>query len=153
VHDSAKHQNAKDRYKQIVAVHLVLQRDAQILFQLRKNTGYEDGSYSLPGGHVEADETAIVALQREMQEELCIEFNPADVEFAHVSHRKGDDHERIDFFFIVKKWRGEVTNGEPNKCDGFVWATRKTVPGKLVDYIKNALEHIEADKPYSQFAW
>ena len=111
----------KDRYKQIVAVHLVLQQDEKILFQLRKNTGYEDGSYSLPGGHVEANETAISALQREMQEELCIAFDAADVRFAHVSHRNGDDHERIDFFFTVKKWRGEVTNGKPDKCEGFAW--------------------------------
>lgn len=45
---------SKDRYKQIVAVHLILQQDDKILFQLRKNTGYGDGLYSLPGGHVEA---------------------------------------------------------------------------------------------------
>ncbi|MDA1079436.1 MAG: NUDIX domain-containing protein [bacterium] len=144
---------SKDRYKQIVAVHLILQQDDKILFQVRKNTGYEDGSYSLPGGHVEANETVIAALQREMREELCIEFAADDAEFAHVSHRKGDDHERIDFFFTVRKWQGEVTNGEPNKCESLDWATRDTVPGKVVEYIANAVTHIAAGKQYSQFWW
>ncbi|NCN28696.1 MAG: NUDIX hydrolase [Candidatus Pacebacteria bacterium CG10_big_fil_rev_8_21_14_0_10_44_54] len=143
----------KNRYKQIVAVHLILRQNEKILFQLRKNTGYGDGSYSLPGGHVEAQETAITALQREMQEELCIEFDEKDISLAHVSHRNGNDHERIDFFFSTKKWRGEVTNGEPDKCDGFCWATSDSVPGNLVDYIASALKYVEAGEVYSQFGW
>ncbi len=143
----------KDRYKQIVAVHLILQQDDKILFQLRKNTGYGDGLYSLPGGHVEANETAVSALQREMREELCIDFDAEDVAFAHVLHRNGNDHERIDFFFTVQKWRGEVINGEPDKCGGLDWATRQTIPAKLVDYVEYALKEIEAKQQYSQFGW
>ncbi|OGJ22435.1 MAG: hypothetical protein A3J60_00370 [Candidatus Pacebacteria bacterium RIFCSPHIGHO2_02_FULL_46_9] len=144
---------AKNRFKQIVAVHLILEQAGTVLLQLRKNTGYEDGLYSLPGGHVEKNETAIAALQREMREELGIVFELSDVNFAHVMHRKGNDHERIDFFFRVKTWQGEITNGEPEKCGGFVWATSKTVPGRLVGYITSVLEQIEAGKLYSQFGW
>jgi len=144
---------SKNRFKQIVAVHLILKQAGEILFQLRKNTGYEDGSYSLPGGHVEAKETAIAALQREMQEELAITFDFADIVFSHVMHRNGDDHERIDFFFSVQKWQGEVTNAEPEKCGGLVWTTRETAPGRVVPYIDAALEQIVHNSKHSQFGW
>lgn len=153
---------SKDRFKQIVAVHLVLKQKGKILLQLRQNTGYEDGSYSLPGGHVEQGETAIAALQREMKEELCIEFDSSDAVFAHVMHRKGDDHERIDFFFTVQQWLGAVTNGEPEKCGGLVWAdsgrvreivTAKKTEEKIVPYIASALESIAAGELFSQFGW
>lgn len=45
----------------------------EILLALRKNTGYRDGKYELPGGHVEEGEDLMQAMVREAKEELMIE--------------------------------------------------------------------------------
>ena len=44
---------AKERNKIIPASYAVLIKDNKVLLVRRFNTGYEDGKYSLPAGHVE----------------------------------------------------------------------------------------------------
>ena len=44
------------------AVYLVLRRDQRVLMMLRQNTGYMDGMWDLPAGHVDAGEPATLAL-------------------------------------------------------------------------------------------
>ena len=54
-----------ERFKIITAVHLILIENERVLLLRRYNTGYEDGNYSVPAGHVEEDEDVIKAMQRE----------------------------------------------------------------------------------------
>ena len=44
------------RFKLIVAVHLFLLRNDEIILLRRFNTGYEDGNYSLIAGHIDGNE-------------------------------------------------------------------------------------------------
>jgi 8-oxo-dGTP diphosphatase len=44
--------------------------DGQILFLERHNTGFQDGLYGLPAGHIEGYETYFEAIQREIREEV-----------------------------------------------------------------------------------
>lgn len=37
-------------------VTVLIRKDKKILFVLRQNTGYADGTYAMPGGHVDPDE-------------------------------------------------------------------------------------------------
>ncbi len=67
-------------------------------------------------------------------------------------HRKGDDI-RMDFFFTVKDWSGEVTNCEPEKCDDLAWFDLSDLPTNTIPYIKSAIEHFQAGKMYSEFGW
>lgn len=53
------------RFTLVSAVHLLLLRDDQLLLSRRFQTGYQDGNYSLPAGHVDADESCLQALLRE----------------------------------------------------------------------------------------
>jgi hypothetical protein len=47
-------------------VHLILvNRAGRVLFGQRQNTGYEDGAWHLPSGHLEAGESVVAALIRE----------------------------------------------------------------------------------------
>ena len=58
------------RFKLIVAAYLILIEDSKILLQRRQNTGYEDGNYSIPAGHLEDTESVTDCLIREIKEEM-----------------------------------------------------------------------------------
>lgn len=119
----------------------------------RFDTGYEDGNYSLPAGHIDQAETATQAVIREAKEEIGVELNKNELQLVHVVHRNGDDHERIDFFFRAKSWQGEPVIGEPDKCDQFIWRDESKLPDNVVDYIKFALGKIREGEVYSEFGW
>ena len=53
------------RFTLLSAVHLVLIKDDKILLLRRKNTGYEDGKYSLVAGHLDGKESVTTAMIRE----------------------------------------------------------------------------------------
>lgn len=56
-----------------VAVGLVI-RDGQILIARRAKHKHQGGKWEFPGGKIEPGESAIAALQRELKEEVNIEF-------------------------------------------------------------------------------
>jgi hypothetical protein len=61
------------RHKLTGDVHLLmLDGDGQVLFGRRQNTGFEDGAWHLPSGHLEAGESVVAALVREAKEEIGI---------------------------------------------------------------------------------
>ena len=63
----------KTRHSIICASYLLLVRDTEVLLSRRFNTGYEDGNYSLPAGHVDKGESVADALVREAKEEIGID--------------------------------------------------------------------------------
>jgi len=135
-----------------VAVHLFFLRENQILLLRRFNTGYEDGSYSVPAGHVDAGETVTQAAVREAMEEVGVIINPADMQIVHVMNRKSED-ERIDFFVTLRRWVGEAINAEPEKCDDICWVKLGELPQNTIPYVKHALECFQSGKYYSEFGW
>ena len=137
----------------IVAVHLFFLHDEkQILLLRRMNTGYEDGKYSVVAGHVDAGETVIQAAIREAHEEAGVALKPEDMQVVHVMHRRSDD-ERIDFFVAVRSWVGEISNGEPHKCDHLAWFELDALPDSLIPYVGSALDHFRRGCLYSEFGW
>jgi 8-oxo-dGTP pyrophosphatase MutT (NUDIX family) len=81
------HTSTTHRHKLIGDVHLILiDANGQVLFGRRQNTGYEDGAYHLPSGHLEAGESMITALIREAKEEVGVTISPEAVAFSHVMH-------------------------------------------------------------------
>ena len=55
----------QDRHKVEPAVYLLIRQDSKILMIRRFNTGYCDGMYSLPAGHLDGAETVKAAAIRE----------------------------------------------------------------------------------------
>ena len=53
---------------------LMLRKGNKVLLLRRFNTGYEDGNYCFPGGHVEKGEPIYKAMIREAKEEIGIEI-------------------------------------------------------------------------------
>jgi len=93
----------------------------RVLFLRRAGTGFFDGFWSLPGGHVENGESLRQAAVRELAEELGIEVAQEALTPVAVVHRASDTN-RIEFLFEARRWQGEARIAEPHRCDGLCWA-------------------------------
>ena len=142
-----------DRFKLVAAVHVFFVDDEKILMLRRRNTGYEDGNYSVPAGHVDGNETIRNAAKREAREETSVEVALDDFQLAHVMHRNAADAERIDFFLVTTNWQGEPTNAEPEKCDDLSWFPIGRLPANTIPYVRTAIEHFRDEVSYSEFGW
>jgi 8-oxo-dGTP pyrophosphatase MutT (NUDIX family) len=141
-----------ERFTLPSAVHLVLVRDGRVLLLRRFNTGYEDGNYSLPAGHLDGGETVRQAAIREAGEELLVEARTEDCRVVQVMHRRSAD-ERIDFFVTLAHWTGEIENGEPHKCDELRWVELDRLPANVVPYIRQALANYRRGVWFDSFGW
>ena len=142
-----------ERFKLLSAVHLFLIKEDKILLQRRFNTGYEDGNYSVPAGHLDGNEPASKAMAREAFEETGIKIRPEDLKVVHTMHRLTPKDERIDFFLIVKSWEGEPTIKEPNKCDDLKWFPTTEIPPNTIPYVRFAIEQYTSNNHFSEFGW
>lgn len=140
------------RAKFPVTVHLLFFRENQILLLRRFNTGFEDGNYSVPAGHLDGDETVRMAAVREAFEEIGVHIEVEDIAFATVMHRKSND-ERVDFFVHVKAWDGEPFNSEPNKCDELRWCNLNVLPENTIPYVRRAIRNYLDGTSFEEFGW
>ncbi len=140
------------RFKQITSPYLILIRDNKILLMRRINTGYEDGKYGLPSGHLEDKESIKEGLIREAKEEIGIGIKPQDLKLAHTMHRREADS-RVDFFFTVSSYIGTPVNNEPEKCDDLEWFPLNKLPANTIPYIKLAIENSRKGIIYSEIGW
>ena len=135
----------EDRYKSMIVVDLMLTRKNkekdEVLLALRKNTGYNDGKFELPGGHIEAEEDLIQAMIREAKEELGIRLKREDLKIAHILHRYKAN--RINFIVSACKYEGALKIGEPDKCEKLEWFDLKNLPDSIEEKTKNVLKEIE----------
>lgn len=135
-----------------VTVHLLFVRDRQILLLRRFNTGFADGQYSVPAGHLDGDETVRAAAAREAQEEIGVRIEPEQIVFSSVMHRREGD-ERVDFFVRVPAWRGEPVNAEPDKCDDLRWVDVDALPENTVPYVMRAIQNDRDGVRFDEFGW
>lgn len=136
----------------IASAYLLLIHRRKILLLRRKNTGYKDGYYSLPAGHIEDNESLTDGGTREFFEEIGIRFNPKDLTLVHVMHRKEDDI-RMDFFFTGNIDGQKPFNKEPEKCDDLRWFSLSSLPDNTISYIAYAIRSYLKHIYFSEFGW
>ena len=141
------------RPRAVMAVYLLLEREGKVLLLLRQNTGYHDGDWSMPSGHVETGELITEAMIREAEEEVGIRLQKEDLEFKHAMFRGTHDAtgERADYFFAAKNWEGEPENREPHKCVEIRWFPKNELPANIIPHIKLALKSIERGIAFSEY--
>jgi len=134
----------KDRNRAVPAVYLLLRREHELLLTRRKGT-YYDGWYSVPAGHVEAGELPTDSLIRESAEEIGIVIEADDAKLVHTMYRTKHDEtgDRVDLFYRVDSWSGEITNLEPEKCDDIRWFAIDELPERLMHHVGRAIVAIE----------
>jgi len=141
------------RNKAIPAVYVFLEKDKKFLIARRCNTGYQDGNYQVPAGHVDEGELPTEAMVREAKEEVGIDVSAADLELVHVSYRPKHDHtaDRVDFFFRTRTWRGEIKNMEPEKCDDLKWVGLNELPENMTFHVRDAMECMQKGIFFKEF--
>ena len=137
----------EERYKSMIVVDLMLIRKneetgkKEVLLALRKNTGYNDGKYELPGGHVNEGEDLMNAMIREADEELKIKLKLEDLHIKHILHHyKGN---RLKFIISSEKYEGNLEIGEPEKCERLEWFNIEELPENLDKRAKKVIREIE----------
>ncbi len=143
---------SKERNKAVPATYLILKKDGKILLMRRQGTGYYDGWYSVPAGHIEARELPIDGLMREAKEQKGIELSKKDLVFAHSMYRTKHDEtgDRVDYFFVTSQWSGEIKNNEPHKCDDVRWFSVNALPNNMMHHVRDAIKYINKNIPYSE---
>ncbi len=141
-----------ERFTLRAAVYLLLVKEGKVLLLRRSNTGWRDGQYTLPAGHVDGNSPIRAELCREAKEELGIILEPSDLDFMHVMHQR-DNAEYVDFYFLATNWQGEPRNCEPEKCDDMLWAPLDELPENTVPNVRQALAAHASGSAYSEFGW
>lgn len=131
-----------------IASFLVLIKDNKILLLRRCNTGWNDGLYSFPAGHLDPSETIVNALVRESKEEIGIIINEQDAKLVHTMHRIKECY--VDFFFLVNNYSGEIENKEPDKCDDLTWFSLDELPENIIPMISSFLQSYKKNELFSE---
>ncbi len=141
-----------ERNKATTAVYLLLRKDDKVLIARRCNTGYEDGNYQVPAGHIDAGELPTEAMIREAKEEVGIDLKKEDLKLVHVSFRPKHDEtgDRVDYFFEAVRWSGQVIIAEPEKCDDLCWVKPTELPENVTPHVRVAIECTERGEVFSE---
>ncbi len=141
-----------ERIKAVPAVYLLLECGRKILLMRRFNTGYQDGSYSVPAGHIDGDELPTEALVRETSEEIGVHLRPSQLKLVHTSYRPKHDQtgSRVDLYFSAVGWSGIVVNVEPHKCDDVRWFDFGSLPENTIPQVRLAIECFRKGVSFSE---
>ncbi len=98
-------------------------------------------------GHIEYGESVATAAAREAAEELGITVDPVDLTPLCVLQRTrpGDRdpiEQRVDFFLRARRWSGDPSIQEPDKCQELRWCSPQALPDPVVPHearVLNAL--------------
>lgn len=108
----------------------------KILLGKRKNA-YKAGSYGLPGGRVETQETTGIAAIREVLEETNLVVT--NLEYIGVVRELQDTYNFIHFGLSTSSFTGELQNAEPEKCEGWEWFGVEELPENILPGHKGIL--------------
>ncbi len=134
--------SSNGRLKVVPSVFTVIEKDGKYLLLRRFSTGYMDGWYDLPAGHLENQEKFKDGAVRELKEEVNIEADPEALELIHIHQNHTGDPPHYGYIFFAKKWGGEPKIMEPDKCDDMGWFSLDNLPEKLLPYTRLALENL-----------
>lgn len=141
-----------ERFKLFAAAYVILIRNEEIFLLRRYETGWMDGYYGLPSGHLEEEEGIKACAIREAQEEAGIYIRDEDLDFAHVMHRvRPGDREYIDMYFVARAWQGEPSIMEVEKADDGRWFPISSLPENTVPSVRYAIDNYRSGVAFSTF--
>ena len=143
----------RKRFKLDVSVFVLLIRDGKILFiQRQPETGFQ-GTWSLPAGGLDPNETVFQAAARETWEEVRIRVKVSDLKHVHTIHCLTNGNNWIGMFFTTTEWEGEPLIAEPDKHQALDWRNLNDLPAELRLYVRQAIMAIQENKTMTTFGW
>lgn len=133
----------------VPAAYVVVRRGDEVLLHLREGTGYMDGFWALPAGHVEAGETFPDAAARELREETGLtarELRPLCA-MQRLVHGGPPVDQRIDVFFEAVGWSGEPAIGEADRAAALAWFPLTALPDPTMPFEAEVLRRLDDDLP------
>uniref|UniRef100_A0A7S0E0I8 8-oxo-dGTP diphosphatase n=1 Tax=Hanusia phi TaxID=3032 RepID=A0A7S0E0I8_9CRYP len=124
---------------------------SMILLSRRFNTGFMDGWYGLPAGHVRPTERIHETVMREAKEELGIEVEQGAISVMSTMHRLNKKREYMDFFCIVNSWKGPIVNNEPDKCDDLQFFPVDNLPENTIEHVRQGIQCVFDNIPFSEY--
>ena len=128
----------------------------EILLQKRYNTGYMDGMWDCAAvGHVDANESMKMALLREAQEELGINIDINNINFATLidKYEPVSGNTYYNAYFTVTVYEDVPSIKEPEKCSDLQWFNIKSLPDNFIADRKQALQNYLSDIFYDENGW
>jgi 8-oxo-dGTP diphosphatase len=115
-------------------------QDGNVLLIRRFKTGWMDGYYDLPAGHLEDQESLQEGAVRELEEETGVIANPKDLELIHLhQNHNNPENPHYGYIFIAKKWSGTPALVEPEKSDDVGFFAINDLPKKMLPYSHQAV--------------
>lgn len=141
--------------RHLVDVHVLLVRDDELLLTQRRDTDPDfNGGWHLPSGKLEAGESVLAATIREAEEEVGVRIDPADLRHVHTIHVNGSGREsRLGLFFETRRWVGDPTNREPDKCSAVGWFPLNGLPDQLIAYSASGIQAYRDGLTFSVRGW
>ena len=102
---------------------------------------HANGLYGFPGGHMEMFESFAQCARREMVEEVGSSIQTTEPEFwtvANTMFREENKHYIVPFV-VCDYISGVIENAEPDKCEGWEWASWFNLPRPLMPGIISLL--------------
>ncbi len=123
-----------------IGVGVFVIKDGKILMHKRKNA-HGDGTWSLPGGHLEWNETVEECAKREVLEESGIEIK----NLRHAGFTSGDFFPKegkhyVTLYIVADYDSGEVRDMEPDKSEKWSWFEWGSIPKPLFLPMENFLK-------------
>jgi 8-oxo-dGTP pyrophosphatase MutT (NUDIX family) len=134
-----------------VVVHTLLTRGRDLLLLRRARTGYLDGFYALPGGHVQRGEGIVECAIRELREETGISAAAQQLRPSAVLPYLSGDQQGIDFIMQCRSFTGDPRLAEPDRFDEIGWWDIGALPERTVPYVAPALALIARGDWFLEF--
>lgn len=136
---------------------MCLIKDDKILMIKRHNSGWKDGWWTPPAGHIEAEESASAAAARECFEEIGVVVEKDEIEHMITVHRHNTETGAVYFdnYFRARKWTGTplVKEKEKEKASEIAWVSLNSRSRRIVPTVRAALAKNRRGKRFSEEGW
>ena len=101
---------------------MAINENGEVLLMRRFNTGYQDGKFEFPSGHIENNENSLDGTKRELKEESDLDVELDDLDYLGVvdNNTKGN---HFNMLYKTTKFSGVAKVMEPKECDRLEWVS------------------------------
>ena len=130
-----------------VGTNIFVVREDNLLLGLRRNV-FGDGSWGLPGGHLEMNEAMIDAASRELFEETGLQAKSFTFTSIINDHKREGHY--IQVGFVAQDVIGEPELREPDRCAKWNWFPLNNLPENIfVAHKKQIQLFLEAEESFA----